>query len=93
MSTIQHAPSGQLPAPKSVERQRSESGAPALPLLTAADLGKQLQLSETTIVHRRARGASLPRAIKVGHLVRWRQADVDAWLEAHLEPLPGGAAA
>lgn len=56
-------------------------------LLTAEDLAAQLGLSVSSIYRMRSLGESLPRAAKLGsRAVRWRQADVDAWVEEHLEP-------
>lgn len=59
-------------------------------LLTAEDLADQFGISVSSIYRMRSHGESLPRATKVGaRAVRWRQADVDAWLEANLEPEGG----
>lgn len=56
-------------------------------LLTAEDLADQLGISVSSIYRMRSNGESLPRATRVGaRAVRWRQADVNAWLEANLEP-------
>lgn len=56
-------------------------------LLTAEDLADQLGISVSSIYRMRSTGESLPRATRVGaRAVRWRQADVDNWLEANLEP-------
>lgn len=55
-------------------------------LLTVEDLAQQLGLSTSTIYRMRSLGESLPRATRVGaRAVRWRQADVDAWIEQNLE--------
>lgn len=57
-------------------------------LLTAKDLSEQTGISVSSIYRKRSLGESLPRAIKLSDgAVRWRQGDVDAWLEAHLEPV------
>ncbi|GAB3563233.1 helix-turn-helix transcriptional regulator [Spelaeicoccus albus] len=56
-------------------------------LLTVEDLATQLGLSVSSIYRMRSTGESLPRAAKLGsRAVRWRQTDVDAWVEDHLEP-------
>ena len=56
-------------------------------LLTAKDLSAQTGMSMSTIYRKRSNGESLPRAVKLGgHAVRWRQSDVDAWIEEQLEP-------
>lgn len=56
-------------------------------LLTAKDLSAQTGMSMSTIYRKRSTGESLPRAVLLGgHSVRWRQSDVDAWIEEQLEP-------
>ncbi|MFE5776896.1 helix-turn-helix transcriptional regulator [Brachybacterium sp. NPDC056505] len=54
-------------------------------LLTVDDLSEQLGISASSIYRMRSLGESLPRALKIGSSVRWRQADVDAWVERCLE--------
>lgn len=55
-------------------------------LLTAKDLSLQIGYSVSTIYRKRSLGESLPRAMRLPDgAVRWRQAEVDAWLDAHLE--------
>lgn len=55
-------------------------------LLTASDLSAQIGISVSSIYRRRSVGESLPRAVKIGKAsVRWRQADVDTWIEEQLE--------
>lgn len=54
-------------------------------LLNAKDLGTQVGMSVSSIYRRRSLGESLPPALKIGSQVRWRQSDVDAWLEQQLE--------
>jgi excisionase family DNA binding protein len=68
---------------------RFATGAKAL--LTAKDLSAQTGWSVSTIYRKRSLGESLPRAVKIGGHVRWRQADIDAWIEEQLEPERGGA--
>lgn len=60
-------------------------------LLDAKSLSAQTGMSVSTIYRKRSNGESLPRAVKFGSAVRWRQSDVDAWVEAHLEPAEGVA--
>lgn len=55
-------------------------------LLDVRELSAQTGMSVSTIYRRRSRGESLPRAVKFGNAVRWRQADIDEWVEEHLEP-------
>lgn len=55
------------------------------PLLTVDDVAHQLRMSVATIYKRRSLGLSLPRAIKVGSLVRWTQESVDEFVEANTE--------
>lgn len=54
-------------------------------LLTAKDLSAQTGWSVSTIYRRRSLGEPLPPAVKIGGHVRWRQADVDAWIEEQVE--------
>lgn len=78
------------PAPgpvKQIELPREEGPC----LLTAAGLSKQIGYSVSSIYHKRSRGESLPRAVVLpSGAVRWRQREVDAWLEEHLEPVGAG---
>lgn len=53
--------------------------------LTAKDLSSQTGLSVGTIYRKRSMGESLPKALKIGGAVRWRQQDVDLWLEEQME--------
>ena len=55
-------------------------------LLTVQELSDQIGLSVSTIARRRSEGGSLPRALRLGaRHIRWRQAEIDAWLEEQLE--------
>jgi len=58
----------------------------ATALLTPEDLGDQLRMSVKAIYNLRASGdaTKLPPTLKVGKHLRWRQADVDAWIDAQL---------
>ena len=59
-------------------------------LLNVKDLSAQTGMSMSTIYRKRSIGESLPRAVKLGgHAVRWRQSDVDAWIEEQLEAVAG----
>lgn len=56
---------------------------PGEPLMTAPDLIAYLggdDITEGTLQHWRSRGGG-PPFIKVGHYVRYRLADVNAWLD------------
>ncbi|APX32850.1 hypothetical protein BH708_09130 [Brachybacterium sp. P6-10-X1] len=55
-------------------------------LLDVKELSALTGMSVSTIYRKRSLGEPLPRALKIGTAVRWRRADVDAWLEAQLEP-------
>jgi excisionase family DNA binding protein len=60
-------------------------------LLTAEELAEIFRVRVETIKQWRHRGQG-PRAIKSGgKFLRWRQADVDAWLEQHAEQAPPAA--
>ncbi|MEV7618866.1 helix-turn-helix domain-containing protein [Microbacterium sp. NPDC089321] len=54
-------------------------------LLDAKDLSAQIGMSVSTIYRKRSLGEPLPRALKIGSAVRWRQTEVDLWLEGQLE--------
>lgn len=55
-------------------------------LCNVNDLSAQTRMSVSTIYRKRSTGESLPRAVKIGNAVRWRQADIDTWIEEQLEP-------
>ncbi|AXK37975.1 helix-turn-helix transcriptional regulator [Crenobacter cavernae] len=50
-------------------------------LLSPKMLAAYLGLAEQTIYNRHSTGGDLPQAIKLGHLLRFSLADVEAWLE------------
>ncbi|GAA1608575.1 helix-turn-helix transcriptional regulator [Leucobacter chromiireducens] len=55
-------------------------------LVNAAGLAEQFGTSASSIYRKRSLGEPLPPAIKIGRgTVRWRQADIDAWLEQQRE--------
>lgn len=55
-------------------------------LLDLDDLSKILGMSPTSIYARRSRAPeTVPPAIKIGRILRWRQLDVCAWLDQGLE--------
>ena len=49
-------------------------------LLTPKTLGLMLGLAEQTIYNRHSSGGDLPPSIKIGRLLRFRPAEVEAWL-------------
>lgn len=51
-------------------------------LLSPKTLAAYLGVAERTIYNRHSMGGDLPPAIKLGRLVRFRLADVNAWLDA-----------
>lgn len=62
-------------------------------LLTPKTLAETLGLAEQTIYNRHSAGGDLPPSIKLGRLLRFRQADVAAWLAkqaspTHARPVP-----
>lgn len=57
-------------------------------LLTPRELASLLSLKEQTIYNRHSLGGSLPTAIKIGSRLRFRQADVDAWIAGQMELQP-----
>lgn len=61
-------------------------------LFSPRTLAAYLGLAEQTIYNRHSTGGDLPQSIKLGRLLRFRLADVNAWLEtkcqANKAPLP-----
>lgn len=55
-------------------------------LLTPEKLAQVLGLSVQTVYNRYSLGLSMPPAIKVGRLLRFRSHDVDAWLTSCYAP-------
>lgn len=52
-------------------------------LLTAEEVAEQLQVAVNTLYDWRTRKPVYgPPAIKVGKYLRWKQADVEAWIDA-----------
>ena len=54
-------------------------------LLTTQDLADVTGLAVQTIYNRHSNGGSLPACLNLGGRLRFRQCDVDAWLDAHYE--------
>jgi len=54
-------------------------------LLTTQDLAEVTGLAVQTIYNRHSNGGSLPECLNLGGRLRFRQRDVDAWLDAHYE--------
>jgi predicted DNA-binding transcriptional regulator AlpA len=52
-------------------------------LLTPQTLADMLGLAEQTIYNRHSTGGDLPPCFKLGRLLRFRPADVEAWLANH----------
>lgn len=53
-------------------------------LLTTKELAKYLDIGESTLLQYRFDGTG-PAYIKLGHLVRYRISDVEAWLASRTE--------
>ncbi len=51
-------------------------------LFSLRTLATHLGLAQQTIYNRHSRGGDLPKAIKLGHLLRFSPNDVDVWLNA-----------
>jgi len=56
-------------------------------LLTTAETAELLGISKSSLYGLRYVGEA-PPAVKVGSRLRWRRADVEAWMEQHLEERP-----
>lgn len=57
-------------------------------LLDATELGEILRISRGSVYRRRSLGEPLPRAVRIGSLIRWREQDVAEFLAANLETDP-----
>ena len=58
-------------------------------LMTVAELAARVGWKPQAIYQRRLRGDSLPPAIKLGNgRIRFREDDVQAWLDAQVEQSP-----
>jgi predicted DNA-binding transcriptional regulator AlpA len=55
-------------------------------LFTPSTLATALGLATQTIYNRHSSGGDLPSCIKLGRLLRFRQADVDVWLTSRSAP-------
>lgn len=59
---------------------------PANVLVDAAGLAEQLGISVSSVYRRRSLGEPLPPACRIGKgSIRWRQRDIDAWIEEQRE--------
>lgn len=56
-------------------------------LMSTEDLARYLGIPINTLYQWRHKGEG-PRAIRVGRHLRFRRADVDAWLEENADPSP-----
>lgn len=63
------------------------SSLPESALITTAELAETLRLSQGRLRNLRCKGRG-PRGIKIGKSVRFRMADVQAWLDAQADPAP-----
>lgn len=54
-------------------------------LITPEALGAMLSMSVQTVYNRRSQGLSLPPAVKLGRLLRFRESDIEAWIAAQTE--------
>jgi excisionase family DNA binding protein len=66
--------------------------APAVVLVDAAELALTLGCSRRHIMRMSARG-EMPRPLRLGSLVRWNRAAIDAWLSRGCPPVVIGAPA
>jgi excisionase family DNA binding protein len=60
-------------------------------LFSPQTLAAYLGLAEQTIYNRHSRAGDLPKAVKLGRLLRFRPDDVNAWLDAKRRPNPAAA--
>ncbi len=59
-------------------------------LLTTPEVAQYLGIPVATLYQWRTRGIA-PRAVRVGKYLRFRRADVDAWVERHTDERVGAA--
>lgn len=59
-------------------------------LFSPKALAVHLGLAEQTIYNRHSSGGDLPKSIKLGHLLRFRPADVESWLDAKRQSSAAG---
>lgn len=55
------------------------------PLITVEGLSKITGLAVQTIYNRHCIGGDLPPMIKLGKLIRFREADIEAWINAKVD--------
>ena len=55
-------------------------------LLTAQDVAEMLDIGRSTLYRLKSSG-KVPRPVKIGGSVRWRRAEIKAWIEAGCPPL------
>ena len=53
------------------------------PLLSPADVARQIQVSGRTLRYWRASGVFPQPDLAIGRTVRWQQTTIDAWLQDH----------
>jgi excisionase family DNA binding protein len=61
------------------------------PLLSTDEVCRHLGITKATFYQQRTKGTGV-RGVKVGRHLRFRQQDLDAWIEAHLDEPRVGAA-
>lgn len=54
-------------------------------LMSATEVAEFLGISINTLYQLRYRGDSLPRGYRVGGRIKYRRADVEAWLEEQVD--------
>ncbi|WP_371136299.1 helix-turn-helix transcriptional regulator [Methyloversatilis sp.] len=55
-------------------------------LFSPKQLAALLGIAEQTIYNRRAMGGDLPQCVKLGRLLRFKQSDIEAWLNKQQIP-------
>jgi excisionase family DNA binding protein len=63
---------------------RPDQGSAPEPLLTPDEVARWLGKPKATLYAWRSRGLG-PRGIRVGNLLRYRESEVEAWLDAHTD--------
>lgn len=70
----------------SIDTTATQGSGPGNALLTIDEAASYLAIPKATLYTWRTRRAGFgPRAVKIGGCLRFRQSDLDAWIEDHVE--------
>jgi len=69
----------------SAKRHGADQSAREADLLSVKELARRLGVGERSI-HRWHDAGVLPRAVRIGRLLRWKRTDIDSWLRDDCRP-------